>query len=90
MNRLGAGLVLLVAACGQEPTVIDGSTAEAFAETTAQARRDLPDADRLDFDSALKNPPGKRYGDTNSEIEALARELYDGKTARQVVDDFGA
>ena len=36
--------------------------------------------------SALKNPPGKSYGDTEAEIEALAREAYDGMTAEQVVE----
>ena len=59
MKAAAAALIMLAAACGnKEPTVIDGSSADAFAETAAQARRDIPDADRLDFDTALKNPPG--------------------------------
>ena len=87
MKAAAAALIMLAAACGnKEPTVIDGSSADAFAETAAQARRDIPDADRLDFDTALKNPPGKSYGDTEAEIEALAREAYDGMTAEQVVE----
>ena len=80
-------LVILASACGnKEPTIIDGSSTEAFAETTAQARRDIPDADRLDFDAALKRPPGSRYGDTEAETEALAREVYNGMTAEQVLE----
>ena len=86
MRALGPPLLLFAAACGQEPTVIDGSSRQAFEETTAQARRDIPDADRLDYDSALKNPPGRRYGQTEAEIETIARETYNGMTAREVVD----
>ena len=89
MKRLAAGLLVLAAACGKQPTVIDGSSPEAFASTAAEARRDIPDADRLDYDAALKNPPGRRFGDTPAEVEALAREVYDGKTARQVLEIGG-
>ena len=87
MRSIAAALLLSAAACGNgQPTVIDGSTAEAFARTSEQARRDLPDADRLDYDSALKNPPGRRYGQTEAELESLARQTYNGMTAREVVD----
>lgn len=81
-----AALLLLTACGGGQPTVIDGSTAASFEATTAQARRDLPDADRLDYDAALKKPPGSRFGQTAMERDALARQEYDGMTARQVVD----
>ena len=87
MRAWAAALVLGAAACGNsQPTVIDGSSNEAFAETSQQARRDLPDADRLDYDTALKHPPGRRYGQPEAEVEALARETYNGMTAREVVD----
>jgi hypothetical protein len=87
MRVLAAALVLCVAACGNsQPTVIDGSSAQAFEETSQQARRDLPDADRLDYDTALKNPPGRRYGQSEAEVETLARDAYNGMTAREVVD----
>ena len=87
-HRLGAAaLILLAAACGNtEPTIIDGSSPEAFVRTTEQARRDIPDADRLDYDTAIKNPPGKSFGDSEAEVEALARQFYDGMTAEQVLD----
>ena len=56
--RVVAALVALglAVACSRAPTVIDGSSAEAFASTTEQARRDLPIKDRLTFDAALHNP----------------------------------
>ena len=77
----------MLAACGaRQPTVIDGSSEASFERTTELARRDLPDADRLDYDAALKKPPGTRYGDTEASTAALARQTYDGMTARQVVD----
>ena len=66
--------------------MIDGSSPQAFEKTSQQARRDLPDADRLDYDSLLKNPPGRRYGQSETEIEELAREAYNGMPAREVVD----
>ena len=90
MKAITAALLLFAAACGNsQPTVIDGSTIEAFTETTAQARRDLPDADRLNYDAALKSPPGKRFGDTEPEIDALARQTYNGMTAREVLETGG-
>jgi hypothetical protein len=85
--RSVAAALLLLAACGaKQPTVIDGSTAQAFEVTSQAARRDLPDADRLAYDRAIKNPPGKSFGDSEAEVAALARQVYDGMTARQVVD----
>ncbi len=78
---------LLIAACGGvQPTIIDGSSKEAFERTAATARRDLPDAERLPYDAALKNPPGARYGDTQMAKDAPARQVYHGMTAGQVVD----
>ena len=87
MRVVAAAVALLAAACGNsEPTVIDGSSPDQFEATAAQARRDLPDADRLQFDRALKNPPGRRYGLTDAEVERLVRQSYNGKTAREVLD----
>jgi hypothetical protein len=84
--RAAVAAILLLAACGGgEPTIIDGSSEESFERTAAAARRDLPDADRLVYDAALKTPPGSRYGDTQMEKDARARQLYDGMTAQQVL-----
>ena len=83
---IAAALLLFAAACGNNrPTVIDGSSPAAFERSAAEARRDIPDADRLVYDTALMNPPGKRYGDKRAETEALARLVYDGMTGAQVV-----
>ena len=79
-----AALALLSACAEREPTVIDGSSAEAFEQTTKQARRDLPDADRLLFDRALRTIGGRRH---SADPEALARVTFDGMTAAEVVAD---
>ncbi len=79
-------LLLAVAACSNKaPTVIDGSTKAAFEESVAQARRDLPDKDRLAYDRAIKSVGGRRFA--YRDVEAAARVTFDGMTARQVVDD---
>jgi hypothetical protein len=75
-------------ACSKEPTIIDGSSAEAFAATTEKARRDLPVKERLTFDAALNTVGGRRYADNDP--EATARELYNGMTAADVVADAHA
>lgn len=77
-------LTLALAACGdRSPTVIDGSSADRFEQSTAKARRDLPIADRLLFDAALKSPPGGRFA--MRDVDRLRREAYDGMTAADVV-----
>ena len=77
---------MLLAGCErQEPVVIDGSSPEAFERTTAQARRQLPDADRLLFDRAIRTVGGRRHAERDA--AALARVTFDGMTAEQVVAD---
>ena len=89
MKLIGVLVALAVlAACSKAPTVIDGSTPELFAETTEDARRDLPIKERLVFDAAIRNPGGRRYG--NNDIEGLSREAYHGMTAFDVVADARA
>jgi hypothetical protein len=65
------------------PTRIDGSSPEAFARTTAQAREDLPAADRLTFDAAIATMPARRYAEHDP--AARARSAFDGMTAADVV-----
>ncbi len=86
MTRLGVGAILAVlASCGDNPpTVIDGSSPQAFERTTSQARREIPDADRLLFDRALRTIGGRRH---SADPEALARVTFDGMTAAEVVAD---
>jgi hypothetical protein len=81
-------LAVALAACSKAPTVIDGSSPEAFNRTTEKARRDLPIKDRLTFDAALHSPGGLRFG--NKDPEAMAREAYHGMRAADVVADARA
>ena len=82
--RVAAVLALALAACAQPPpATIDGSSAENFAMTAEAARRDLPVADRLDFDRAIATVPARRYG--NRDPSAAARIAFDGMTAAEVV-----
>jgi hypothetical protein len=86
MKFKAAFLCMLLMACGnQEPVVIDGSSPEAFERTTAQARRQRPDGDRLLFDRALRTIGGRRHAERDP--AALARITFDGMTAAQVVAD---
>ncbi len=65
--------------------VIDGTSQEAFERTTADARRQLPDSDRLVFDRALRTVGARRMA--NRDAAALARVTFDGMTAQEVVSD---
>lgn len=84
--RRWLALALLATSCSAgEPTEIDGSSAEAFERTTAQARREIPDADRIVFDRALRTIGGRRHAERDA--EALARVTFDGMTGEEVVAD---
>ena len=86
MRAAAAALLLLLTACGnEEPVVIDGSSPQAFERSTAQARRQLPDADRLLFDRAIRTVGGRRHSERDA--GALARVTFDGMTAGEVVAD---
>ncbi len=65
--------------------VIDGTSQETFKRTTADARRQLPDSDRLVFDRALRTVGARRMA--NRDAAALARVTFDGMTAQEVVSD---
>ena len=79
-------LLALLAGCdAREPTVIDGSSPQAFERTTKEARRDLPDSDRLVFDRALRTVGGRWHG--AGDPDRHARVTFDGMTAEQVVAD---
>ena len=86
MRSGAAFLGMLLAGCGnQEAVVIDGSSPQAFERTTAEARRQLPDAERLLFDRAIRTVGGRRHSERDP--GALARVTFDGMTASQVVAD---
>lgn len=65
--------------------VIDGSSQQSFERTAAEARRQLPDSDRLVFDRALRAVGSRRMAARDD--EALARVTFDGMTAQDVVAD---
>ena len=88
MRVLPLLLAALIAGCSSAPTIIDGSSSQAFEVTTEKARRDLPIKDRLIFDAALRNPGMQRY--STRDLEAMARESYHGMTAFDVVADAQA
>ena len=79
------GVIALAACSNAEPVRIDGSSPERFEETTAAARRDLPDADRLTFDRAIRTVGGRRFAERDP--AALARLTFDNMTAAEVVAD---
>ena len=85
VGMIAACLCLLAACAKEQPIVIDGSSPEAFERTTAEARRQLPDADRLLFDRAIRTIGGRRHAERDP--DALARVTFDGMTATQVVAD---
>ncbi len=89
MSRAAVLALALVGGCSKaEPVRIDGSSPQAFARTTEAARRDLPDADRLAFDRALRTIGGRRF--SNRDPAALARLTFDNMTAAEVVADQSA
>ena len=79
-------MLALLAGCDtREPTVIDGSSPAAFEQTTKQARREIPDADRLVFDRALRTVGGRLH--SARDPGELARVTFDGMTGEQIVAD---
>lgn len=88
MRWVTALLLGTLVACSGEPTILDGSSRDAFERTAEEARRDLSIGDRLIFDAALKAPPGNRY--STKDTGKLSREAYAGMTAADVVADARA
>lgn len=84
--RHAAFALLLLAGCSRpDPTVIDGTSQESFERTAAEARREIPDSDRLVFDRALRTVGGRQH--STRDADALARVTFDGMTAEQIVAD---
>ena len=78
--------ISLLAGCFKaEPVRIDGSSQAAFERSAEAARRDLPDADRLTFDRALRTIGGRRFA--NRDPDALARVTFNNMTAAEIVAD---
>lgn len=85
MRPAAAAILVLLAGCSDgEPTIIDGSSAEAFKRTSREARDDIPDRDRIVYDRALRTVGGRRHA---ADPDELARVTFNGMTAEQVVAD---
>ena len=90
VRRLAPALLLALSACGfgaDAPTVIDGSSAEAFARTVADARAELGPRDRLKFEAALTAARGKQFAAASDRVEyqRRIRQALDGQTAPEIV-----
>ena len=85
MRSLAVLLALLAGCEAREPTVIDGSSQQAFEKSVYEARRDIPDTDRLVFDRAIRTVGGRWHG--AGDPDELARTTFDGMTAAEVVAD---
>ena len=86
------GLVAL-AGCGfgrSEPTVIDGSSPEAFKKTLSAAKADLGPRERLKFEAAYTEYRAQMFAeaDNRQHYERLVREGMDGLTAPRIVAKF--
>jgi hypothetical protein len=80
-----SGALAVTACSAEQPVTIDGSSPAAFELSTAAAREQLPNAERLLFDRALATIGGRRH--SVHDADALARTTFDGLTATQVVAD---
>jgi hypothetical protein len=92
---ISATALLLLAACSfgsQEPTVIDGSSAEAFEQTLSEAKRELGPKDRLKFETALAEFRAQMFAKagTRQEYQRLVRRGMNGLTAPLIVAKFNS
>jgi hypothetical protein len=84
---------LLVSACNlgrDEPTVIDGTSVEAFDRTLSAAKADLGPKDRLKFEAALSKFKARTFAkaDSRQEYNRLLRKGLNGLTAPRIVAQF--
>ena len=84
---------LSLAACGSSssgPTVIDGSSQEAYEQSLGAAKRDLGPKDRLKFEAALTEFKAHMFAkaDTRQDYQRLVRDGMDGLTAPAIVVQF--
>jgi hypothetical protein len=82
-----------MSACGtgaSGPTVIDGSSAEAFNRTLSAAKGDVGPRDRLKLEAALTEYKAQVFAqaDTRQDYQRKLREGMDGLTAPAIVAQF--
>jgi len=84
--------MLLLSGCGgaDAPTVIDGSSQEAYERTLGEAKGELGPQDRLKFEAALAEFRAQMFAkaDDRQEYKRLVREGMDGLTAPRIVSEF--
>jgi hypothetical protein len=83
---------LMLAACGGDngPTVIDGSSQEAFDATFSAAKKDVGPRDRLKLEAALAEYRARTFAkaDDRAEFQRLYREGLDGLTTPAIAAQF--
>lgn len=84
---------LSLAACGfgeKEPTVIDGSSQQAYEETLRAAKAELGAGDRLKFEAALAEFRAQTFAkaDDRTDYQRRLRAGLDGLTSQRVVAQF--
>ncbi|MDX3898992.1 MAG: hypothetical protein QHC40_00495 [Sphingobium sp.] len=92
--RLAPLLIACIALAGCDggggPTVIDGSSQDAFETSLAAARRDVGPRDRLKLEAAIREHQARMFAkaDDRREYQRLVREGMDGLTAPVIVAQF--
>jgi hypothetical protein len=86
---------VLLGACSfgrDEPTVIDGSSAQAFEQALREAKRELGPKDRIKFEAALAEFRAQMFAKagTRQEYQRLVRQGMDGLTAPLIVAKFNS
>lgn len=89
---LPAMAVLMLVACSgnREPTVIDGSSQEAFEQTLRAAKNDVGPKDRLKVEAAIAEYRARTFAKANdrAEFQSLFRQGLDGLTAPAIAAQF--
>jgi len=84
--------VLILAACDASngPTVIDGSSQEAFEQTFSAAKKDVGPRDRLKVEAAIAEFRARTFAkaDSRAEFQRRFREGLDGLTTPAIAAQF--
>lgn len=82
----------LVAGCGGDngPTVIDGSSQEAYESSLREAKKDIGPAQRIKLEAAIREHQARMFAkaDDRQEYQRLVREGMNGLTAPGIVAQF--
>lgn len=85
---------LMLAACSGQasPTVIDGSSQEAFERTFSAAKQDVGPRDRVKVEAAIAEFRARTFAraDNRAEFQQMFREGLDGLTTPAIAAQFDA